>query len=32
MLHISDPKPLYNVLIKDADVWEETDAFIQWAP
>ncbi|EIM87127.1 cytochrome P450 [Stereum hirsutum FP-91666 SS1] len=29
MLHISDPKPLYNVLIKDADVWEETDAFIQ---
>ncbi|EIM79589.1 cytochrome P450 [Stereum hirsutum FP-91666 SS1] len=28
-LHIGDPKALYNILIKDQDVFEETDAFIE---
>ncbi|EIM81571.1 cytochrome P450 [Stereum hirsutum FP-91666 SS1] len=28
-LHISDPKSLYNVLIKDQEIFEETDTFIE---
>lgn len=29
-LHIGDPKALYNILIKDQDIFEETDAFIEY--
>lgn len=29
-LHIGDPKPLYNILIKDHDIFEETDSIIEY--